>query len=102
MSTLHTVNKSPYERVALAAALNHLLPGDAVLMFEDGVLGARKGGQFASRLVEAAASVSVYALGPDLEARGIKADDLAEGVKIVGYDGFVDLSVEHSRVCAWL
>ena len=44
MSTLHTVNKSPFERNALKSCLGHLTAGDAVLMIEDGVVGARKGG----------------------------------------------------------
>jgi tRNA 2-thiouridine synthesizing protein B len=101
MSTLHTVNKSPYERVAAASAFSHLCEGDAVLLIEDGVLGARKGGAFARRIGEAR-GVSVYALGPDLEARGLKPEQLADGVKIVGYDGFVDLAASHGRVCAWL
>jgi tRNA 2-thiouridine synthesizing protein B len=101
MSTLHTVNKSPYERIAAASAFNHLRDGDAVLLIEDGVLGARRGGAFARRIGEAQ-GVSVYALGPDLEARGLKSDQIAEGVRIVGYDGFVDLAATHDRVCAWL
>ena len=101
MSTLHTVNKSPYERVAAATAFAHVLPGDAVLMIEDGVLGARKGGAFAKRIGEAQ-DVAVYALKPDLDARGLKPDQLADGVQIVGYDGFVDLAAAHARVCAWL
>ena len=101
MSTLHTVNKSPYERVAAASAFSHLREGDAVLFIEDGVLGARKGGAFAKRIGEAQ-GVSVYALAPDLEARGMKPEQLADGIKVVGYDGFVDLAAAHSRVCAWL
>ena len=43
MSTLHTVNKSPYERNALKSALDHVSIGDTVLLIEDGVLAARKG-----------------------------------------------------------
>ncbi len=101
MSTLHTVNKSPYERVSMATACAHVLPGDAILMIEDGVLGARKGGAFAKRLAELDGA-KIFALGPDLAARGMKATDLVEGVEIVGYDGFVDLTVAHARVCAWL
>ena len=48
------------------------------------------------------ARCEVYALGPDLAARGLEAEDLADGVKIVGYDCFVDLAASHARVCAWL
>ncbi len=48
MSTLHTVNKSPFERNALQGCVGHLTAGDAVLMIEDGVLGARDGSSAAA------------------------------------------------------
>jgi len=102
MSTLHTVNKSPFERGSMATAFGHALRGDAVLMIEDGVLGAHKGGIFAGTIAESRGRCEIYALGPDLAARGMKSEDLAEGVKVVGYDGFVDLAASHDRVCAWL
>jgi tRNA 2-thiouridine synthesizing protein B len=102
MSTLHTVNKSPFDRRSMAAAFGHALDGDAVLMIEDGVFGARKGGAFARIIAENRMRCEVCALGPDLAARGMKPEDLAEGVKVVGYDGFVDLAASHARVCAWL
>jgi len=102
MPTLHTVNKSPFERQSMASALAHASSGDAVLMIEDAVLGARKRGAFARAIEESRTRVSIYALGPDLAARGVGPDDLAEGVTIVGYDGFVDLAATHDRVCAWL
>ncbi len=102
MSTLHTVNKSPFERGSMASAFAHAAPGDAVLMIEDGVLGARKGGAFARTIEESRARVSVYVLGPDLAARGVKPEHLAEGVTVVGYDGFVDLAATYAGVCAWL
>jgi tRNA 2-thiouridine synthesizing protein B len=101
LSTLHTVNKSPYERNSAASAFSHLRDGDAVLFIEDGVLGARRGGSFERRLREAQ-GVAVYALKPDLDARGLKTEQIAEGILVVGYDGFVDLAAAHDRVCAWL
>jgi len=101
MSTLHTVNKSPFERNALTSCTGHLLAGDAVLMIEDGVLGARKGSALAA--VQAAlGSGSVYALAPDCAARGIRPDDVIEGVQLVDYAGFVDLVAQHARTVAWL
>ncbi len=81
MSTLHTVNKSPYERNALKSCLDHASSGDCILLIEDGVLGARKGGSFAQSLTEMKSSCAIYALGPDLAARGVSKDDLAEGVR---------------------
>ncbi len=102
MTTLHTVNKSPFERSSMATAFGHVQEGDSVLIFEDGVYGLRKGAAFAKTIEGNPTPVRVFALGPDLAARGVKADDVIEGVKIVGYDGFVDLVTAHARVCAWL
>ncbi len=102
MSTLHTVNKSPFERSAFISALNHLKPGDTVLMIEDGVVGARKGSAFADLLAKAAKGCSVYVLGPDLAARGMGETDVIQGAKLVDYGGFVDLVTEHNRTQAWL
>jgi tRNA 2-thiouridine synthesizing protein B len=102
MSTLHTVNKSPFERNALQSCAGHLMPGDAVLMIEDGVLGARRG-TAASAIVKAAIeSGAVYALAPDLSARGVAPEDVVEGVTLVDYGGFVDLVAQHARTVAWL
>jgi tRNA 2-thiouridine synthesizing protein B len=102
MSTLHTVNKSPFERSAFISALNHLRPGDALLMLEDGVVGARKASAFAGLIESAARSCSVYVLGPDLAARGMAETDLIQGAKLVDYGGFVDLVTTHHRTQAWL
>jgi tRNA 2-thiouridine synthesizing protein B len=46
-------------------------------------------------------NVTVYALEPDLKARGV-ADKVMDGVKLVDYAGFVDLACEHDKVQAWL
>lgn len=102
MPTLHTVNKSPYERSSLEACLDHVAEGDSVLMFEDAVVGARRGGKFIATLKAERPSCALYVLGPDLAARGIKPADIAEGISVVDYGGFVDLAVANARVCAWL
>ncbi len=102
MSTLHTVNKSPFERNPLQSCIGHLTAGDVVLMIEDGVVGARKGSSAAAMVQAALASGNVYALSPDLAARGIKAEQLIDGVQTVDYGGFVDLVAQHTRTVAWL
>lgn len=98
---LHTVNKSPLERNSLASCLRHLAPGAAVLLIEDGVYGAMSGTSFAPVLEQVLGTAEVYALRPDIEARGIQGRIIA-GVKLVDYDGFVDLVVAHAPVMAWL
>ena len=102
MSTLHTVNKSPFERSTFMSCLNHVEPGDTVLMIENGVVGARKSGAFASVLAKAMPGCKVAVLGPDLAARGLKESDLIDGVTVVDYGGFVDLAASHDRTHAWL
>ncbi len=102
MATLHTVNKSPFERTSLASCLRFASKGSAVLLLEDGVVGAMQGTSLAPRLTEAMESITIYALGPDLQARGLEQSQVMDGIRVVDYAGFVDLTVEHDRVQAWL
>jgi tRNA 2-thiouridine synthesizing protein B len=102
MSTLHTVNKSPFERSSLKTCLDHVMDGDAIVLLEDAVVGARKGGAFVEALSVKLASCDVFVLAPDLAARGIKDADIADGIALVDYGGFVDLAVSKARVCTWL
>ncbi len=102
MSTLHTVNKSPFERTALASALRHVKPGDALILIEDAVVGARKAGASVAAIEGAAKDVEIYVLAPDLAARGIDKTEIVPCARIVDYGGFVDLVVKHARTQAWL
>ena len=100
--TLHTVNRSPFEHGAFAGCLARVRPGSAVLLIEDGVLGALAGSPHAVRLAAAAAGgVEVFALGPDLDARGIEPARLAPCVVVVDYAGFVDLACRFARTVTW-
>ena len=98
---LHIVNKSPYERNSLESCLRLATKGSAVLLIEDGVYGATKGGSVETKVQGAMADLKVYALDADLQARGI-ADRVLEGVTVVDYGGFVDLVAEHSNLQSWL
>lgn len=102
MSTLHTVNKSPFATGALASCLKHCKPGDAVLMLEDGVYGAIGGTDVAGQVKSAPDGVTLYVLDGDASARGIDTGKFLGEVQSVGYDGFVDLVAEHDRTQAWL
>lgn len=102
MTTLHLVNKSPFERNAMQSCLEHALAGDGVILFEDGVYGAVKGSAIASLVESKAASVKVYVLGADASARGIANGRLIDGITIVDYPGFVDLVTGHKRAQSWL
>lgn len=100
---LHIVNKSPLQTKSLDSCLRvagHAKTG-AVLLVEDGVYAATKGNSVAAQVEQAAKNIRVYALRPDLEARGMQ-DAVIDGINLVDYGGFVDLVAEHSSVQSWL
>jgi tRNA 2-thiouridine synthesizing protein B len=98
---LHTVNTSPFEKNSLETCLAHAAEGSAILLIEDGVYGALNGGVFAGKMKDAMGKFTLYAMGPDLKARGI-ADKVLDGVKVIDYAGFVDLACENDKVQSWL
>lgn len=98
---LHIVNKSPFEKTTLASCLRIARPGSALLLIEDAVYAAARGNAIEARMREAASSLEVYALAPDLEARGMKEATI-DGIRLVDYAGFVDLVAAHETVQSWL
>jgi len=102
MSTLHTVNKSPFEKSSLDACLAHAGAGANVLLLEDGVYAATTGTAVEQRMKQALDSVKLFVLGPDLMARGLAEDRVIQGITVVDYAGFVDLAAENDKVQAWL
>ncbi len=102
MADLHTVNKSPFEKNSLEAALKFSQAGSAILLIEDGVYGAMKGTAAEGMVKGAMGDKKVYALKSDLMARAIKDDRLIDGIEVVDYAGFVDLVEANDKVQAWL
>lgn len=98
---LHTVNKSPFQANALLSCLRVAKKGSAILLIEDGVYGALDGTKATPTVQEAMKNHKIYALAPDLEARGVQ-DKILQGVETVDYGGFVDLVTEYDTVQAWL
>lgn len=102
MAMLHIVNKSPFERNALSSCLGHALAGDSVLLIEDAVVGAIAGSANAGELSAALADKSVYVLKEDLAARGMQESRVVEGIQLVDYGGFVDLTADNEKTQSWL
>lgn len=101
MTMLHTVNKSPFDNGTLRCCLKFARQGSAVLLIEDGVYAAVKDTAVAKDVQAAMGSVAIYALRPDVEARGMQ-NRMMDGIRLVDYEGFVDLVVEHSAVQSWI
>jgi len=96
---LHTVNKSPFGNDTLETCIRFALPGDPILLIEDGVYAVQGGNRFASMIGTILKKNPVFALQPDLSARGISV--ITNGVTTVDYEGFVEL-VEQHHVNSWL
>lgn len=94
---LHTFNKSPsHSPDLLQSCLLALLPGDSLLLIEDGVYAAL--GAIAPPQLPA--NVRLYLLSEDLAARGISARIPPEFSR-VDYQGFVSLCLQHAKVVNW-
>jgi len=103
MSTLHTVNKSPFERTSLDTCLSVVGNDSTVLLIEDGVAGALQNTTASASISDAMGNgVKFAVLGEDLNARGLAADRVIDGISVVDYAGFVQLAADHDNVQNWL
>ena len=100
MALLHTVNKSPFESKTFDACLSLAKDGSTILLIEDGVYAATTGTSVAEK-IKNASGISFAVLGPDLQARGLEGK-LADGIKVVDYDGFVSMVADHEAAQSWL
>jgi tRNA 2-thiouridine synthesizing protein B len=98
---LHTVNKSPFDDKTFETCLRFAKQGSAVLLIEDGVYAAARDTAVAKQVQDALKRVSIYALKPDIDARGMQ-NRVMDGVRLVDYGGFVDLVAEHNAVQSWI
>lgn len=98
---LHIINKSPFETSTLETCLRMAQPGHALLLIEDGVYAATQGSAAAERMRQACTTLKVYALQPDMDARGV-TPKVIEGVSLVDYGGFVDLTEQYDTSHSWL
>ena len=99
---LHLVNKSPFERSNLQACLSRAVPGSAILLLEDAVYASLRTTAVADLLSSAVNQFDVFVLAPDLAVRGYDEEHVLEGVKLIDYDSFVDLTVERGTIQSWL
>ena len=98
---LHIVNKSPFQTSTLESCLRMAQAGSALLLIEDAVYAATVGSTAEAGLRQACDTLKVFALQPDMDARGVTGK-LIDGVTLVDYGGFVDLTVEYPTSHSWL
>ena len=101
MSTLHTINKSPFSHLTLSSCLQVCGKNDGILLLEDGVFGGLLSAPCAAELTTLMEKgVKVYALSPDVKARGL-GEKIRSDITLTDYNGFVKLSIDHSCVQSW-
>jgi tRNA 2-thiouridine synthesizing protein B len=101
MSTLHTINKSPYAHNTLSSCLSICREHDGILLLEDGVFGATTFAPGANELqMLSQHGVKVFALINDIRARGLEGK-VAPNIELVDYNTFVQLTLDHRCVQSW-
>lgn len=101
MTTLHTINKSPFAHGILRSCLQICGVDDGILLLEDGVFAVLKNSPCSDDLVSLIKQgVKIFALESDVKARGLE-NKIQEGVLLTDYSGFVKLSVEFRTVQSW-
>jgi len=101
MSTLHTINKSPYTHKALSSCLKVCIDNDGILLLEDGVFGIIPSAPGAEELqILISRGIKVFALINDVKARGLE-EKSAPDIIFIDYNAFVQLTLDHRCVQSW-
>ena len=75
----------------------------AIVLIHDGVIGTSQSGSLPVLLANLLnLSVSVFALLPDLLARGIEPNTVDPRIKCIDYDELVDILAQIPKVASWM
>lgn len=94
---LFTLSHSPTQ-CDLSTLLQLVSDSDALLLLQDGVLSGLTSSDYLELLLSA--TISLYALKDDLDARGVM-NCFSKKINIIEYDCFVDLTEQHQCQIAW-
>jgi sulfur relay protein TusB/DsrH len=96
---LFTINNSSITSNSFDSLLRIAPSGTPILFYEDGAFNVKDGARDSTKVKDALAEHPMYVIDADLEARGVK--EIIEGIKVIGYDGFVKL-IEENEMVPWL
>ena len=75
----------------------------AIVLIHDGVIGTSQSGTIPNSLDKLLSlSVSVFAMTPDLLARGIEPNTVDSRIKCIEYGELVDILAQTSKVASWM
>lgn len=95
---LHLVSQSPLEN----AILMRMKEGDDIVFLDNAVLRLLKTGDLNNSLSELLKVHQLYTLADALAVRGISAEELIQGIHIIGYPELVALTVKHPVIQSWV
>ncbi|MFX1444973.1 MAG: sulfurtransferase complex subunit TusB [Promethearchaeota archaeon] len=74
-----------------------------IVLMHDGVIGISKLGKVPSSLKKLLnLPIEIYAIIPDIKARGIDIKAINEKIVLIEYENLVDILVETSQIVSWL
>ena len=74
-----------------------------IVLIHDGVIGISKKGEIPQNLEKLInLPLTVYAMNPDLKARGINSEIIHEKVKLIDYETLVDILAETPKIVSWM
>ena len=94
---LHLIYQSPLE----TATLQRTACGDSLLFLENALFRLLKTSSQASEIEKISHTHPLFVLDNEIEIRGIDSSELVAGIKIIDYQGFVNLTVEHPLIQTW-
>jgi len=75
----------------------------AIVLIHDGVIGTSQSGTIPSSLDKLLSlSVSVFAMTPDILARGIEPSTVDPRIKCIDYDELVDILAKTPKIASWM
>ena len=74
-----------------------------VVLIHDGVIGINKKGRIPGKMEELLnMNITVYAMIPDIQARGIAQEHIHDKVKPIGYDDLIDILDVTPKIISWM
>jgi len=86
---------------SLQSCLRVAQKDSAIILIEDAVIAAKQGSHTDQLIKDILEKIKLFVLDPDVKARGIKSNQLVQGVEPVGHDGFVRLTVKYEGTQTW-
>ena len=96
---LFTINNSSITSNSFDSLLRIAPSGTPILFYEDGAFNTKEGARDSKKVKDALVEHPIYVIDADVEARGIK--QIIKGIKVIGFDGFVEL-IEENEMVPWL